>query len=149
MISAIFLQTNKELSFSKNLQTDVETRATQSVRVPVRNLKRADPSININRLQEALGWEFLRRDMWGNDGGMETANQQRGFQMVRPEDGWFPGLDKLKEDLQSHQWIFGKTPKFKVNRECFIFYTHLRIDTNLLCFHHCYGFLNLGLIESI
>ena len=35
--------------------------------------------------------------------------------MVRPDDGWFPGLGKLREELVDHQWIFGKTPKFMVS----------------------------------
>jgi hypothetical protein len=41
---------------------------------------------------------------------------QRGFQKVRPDDGYYPGISRLREDLQSHQWIFGKTPRFKVCR---------------------------------
>ena len=98
-------------------QDTVETRATQSVRVPVRNLRDVDPSVDVDRLQETLGWEFLRTNIDGVDGGMEEAAKQRGFQLVRPDDAWFPGLEGLREDLQSHQWIFGKTPKFKVSRE--------------------------------
>jgi len=96
----------------------VETRATQSVRVPVRNLRRADPTLSVDSLQESLGWEFLRTNIDGVDGGLKTAYSQRGFQLVRPEEDWFPGLGKLREDFQSHTWIFGKTPNFKVCR-CF------------------------------
>lgn len=36
--------------------------------------------------------------------------------MVRPDDGWFPGLEKLRQEFFSHEWIFGKTPKFKVSK---------------------------------
>ena len=39
-----------------------------------------------------------------------------GFQRVRPDNDWFPGLDKLKEDFLSDKWIFGKTPKFRVTK---------------------------------
>jgi len=97
-------------------QENVESRATQSVRVPVRNLRRADPSVDVDSLQENLGWEFLRTDVDGQDVGLEGARKQRGFQLVRPDNGWFPGIDRLREDLTSHQWIFGKTPRFKVHR---------------------------------
>ena len=48
------------------------------------------------------------------DGGTAAISKQRGFTLVRPDDGWFPGLGKLREELASHAWIFGKTPKFKV-----------------------------------
>ncbi len=92
----------------------MESRATQSVRVPVRNLRAVDPSIDPEALQESLGWQFLRTSVDGCDGGMDAARKQRGFQMVRPDEGWFPGIDELREELASHQWIFGKTPRFKV-----------------------------------
>ena len=52
--------------------------------------------------------------MDGEDGGMEAIQQTRGFQMVRPDDDWFPGLEKLRAEFESVNWIFGKTPKFKV-----------------------------------
>lgn len=96
--------------------TGVETRATQSVRVPVKNVRAVDPSVDVESLQESLGWEFLRTSLDGQDGGMEVACQQRGFQMIRPDESWFPGITKLREELQSHQWIFGKTPKFKISK---------------------------------
>ena len=38
----------------------------------------------------------------------------RGLQMVRPDDQWFPGLENIKKEFESYNWIFGKTPKFKV-----------------------------------
>ena len=44
-----------------------------------------------------------------------TIFYKRGFQMIRPDNDWFPGLDQLRQDFYSHQWIFGKTPKFKVS----------------------------------
>ena len=49
-----------------SLQEGVESRATQSVRVPVQNLCAVDPSLTVKGLQEALGYEFLRTNMRGN-----------------------------------------------------------------------------------
>ncbi len=86
------------------------------MRVPVRNLRQVDPSVDIDDLQAALGWEFLRTNVEGVDEGMEGATRQRGFTKVRPDNGYYPGIEQLREDLQSHQWIFGKTPRFKVQR---------------------------------
>jgi len=94
----------------------VESRATQSVRVPVKNLQRYDPSINVNQLQESLGYQFLRTNVDGEDGGMEALQHTRGFQMIRPDDEWFPGLQKTREEFESFKWIYGKTPKFKVTQ---------------------------------
>jgi len=92
----------------------VESRATQSVRVPVQNLQQYDPHINVNRLQESVGYQFLRTDVNGEDGGMEALQQTRGFQMIRPDEDWFPGILKIREEFESLNWIYGKTPKFKV-----------------------------------
>ena len=75
----------------------VESRATQSVRVPVKNLRTVDPSVSVERLQEIVGYEFLRRSLDGADGGMEAVSRQRGFQMVRSDNDWFAGLDALRE----------------------------------------------------
>ena len=77
------------------MQSGVETRATQSVRVPVRNLRRADPSLSVESLQESLGWEFLRTNIDGVDCGLKAACNQRGFQLIRPEEDWFPGILEL------------------------------------------------------
>jgi len=92
----------------------VESRATQSVRVPVQNLQQYDPHINVNRLQESVGYQFLRTNVDGVDGGMEALQQTRGFQMIRPDEDWFPGILKIREEFESYNWIFGRTPKFKV-----------------------------------
>lgn len=94
----------------------VESRATQSVRVPVKNLSELCPKIRMDDFKEALGWIFLRTDVDGQWVDDERLMEQRGFQMVRPEEVWYPGIDKLREEFESAQWIFGKTPKFKVCR---------------------------------
>lgn len=96
---------------------DIESRATQSVRVPVKNLAAVSPNLNVTGLQEAVGWQFLKTNIDGIDEGYEAACQQRGFQMIRPDNDWFPGLDKLRQEFISHQWIFGKTPKFTISKK--------------------------------
>merc|ERR1712025_93123 len=47
----------------------VESRATQSVRVPVKNLAQVTPNLNVSLLEEAVGWQFLRTNIDGEDGG--------------------------------------------------------------------------------
>ena len=83
------------------------------MRVPVKNLAAVSPNLSVGLLQEAVGWQFLRTNVQGEDDGYENS---RGFQMIRPDNDWFPGLDQLRADFISHQWVFGKTPKFKVSK---------------------------------
>ena len=71
------------------------------------------PSI-INDDWTKIEFSMLRTSSDGVDGGAAAIAKQRGFTLVRPDDGWFPGLGKLREELAGHQWIFGKTPRFKV-----------------------------------
>jgi len=47
---------------------------------------------------------------------MEALQQTRGFQMVRPDDEWFPGLAAIRDEFESYSWIYGRTPKFKVKQ---------------------------------
>ena len=110
----------------------MESRATQSVRVPVKNLAQVCPNLNVNTLQEAVGWQFLRTNVDGTDEGIEGACKQRGFQMVRPDNDWFPGLDDLREDFHSHEWIFKKTPKFKVSQFSILLDVVVKITQQLL-----------------
>ena len=113
----------------------MESRATQSVRVPVKNLAQVCPNLNVNTLQEAVGWQFLRTNVDGTDEGIEGACKQRGFQMVRPDNDWFPGLDDLREDFYSHEWIFKKTPKFKVSQFYILLDVVVKITQQLLYFN--------------
>lgn len=56
------------------------------------NLCEENPKINVQQLSTAVGWEFMRTTALSlQDGGMELANQQKGFQMVQPSEQWFPG----------------------------------------------------------
>ena len=64
------------------------------MRVPVKNLSAlCGPSkqIDVATLQESLGWAFLRTDVDGHWVDDEALACQRGFQLVRPEEVWFPG----------------------------------------------------------
>ena len=115
----------------------IESRATQSVRVPVKNLSQLCPYVSVDLLQESLGWQFLRTDVDGDIVDDETLSQQRGFQLVRPDDVWFPGLDKLRQEFESNQWIFGKTPKFKVWSWSYQepFMTCVRVHSQVVCIY--------------
>jgi len=94
----------------------VETRATKSVKATVTNLKDTEPSVTVDNVLTSIGYEFLRTDKNGNDGGEETIKQQRGFKLVNPSNQWFPGIDQIKAELRSWNWNAGRTPPFDIKR---------------------------------
>jgi len=98
------------------MEKKIESKATKSVKAPVKNLKSKDPSINVDNVLTSIGYEFLRTDCNGQDGGEKEFQHNRGFQMVNPTDEWYPGLGKLRSDLKGWEWNFGKTPEFTVHQ---------------------------------
>jgi len=94
-----------------------ETQATASTRSEVANLAEMDNRITVDSLQTAVGYEFLRTAALSlQDGGTAQISKQRGFQYINPTDDWFPGLAEIKNELQSWDWNFGRTPVFTVSR---------------------------------
>jgi lipoyltransferase 1 len=129
----LLVSANK-LNLSQALQkvdVGIETNATKSIKSKIINLCEEDPKIKVSSLYKVVGWEYLRtRALSIKDGGMELANQQRGFQMVNPTDLWFPGIEEIRTNLQSWNWRFGKTPKFTISRS-FTVPDNLLINTDV------------------
>ncbi|XP_014356565.2 lipoyltransferase 1, mitochondrial isoform X1 [Papilio machaon] len=95
----------------------IQTKATESTRSAVANLADIDHKVTVDSLQTAVGYEYLRTPaLHLEDGGQGLIMKQRGFQFVNPTDNWFPGLAELKQELQSWDWCFGRTPVFTVSR---------------------------------
>lgn len=81
------------------------------------NIKEVTPKAQTNEVLSAIGWEFMRTHaLTLKDGGIDLANQQKGFQMINPTDKWFPGLTEIRENFETWDWNYGKTPKFTINR---------------------------------
>uniref|UniRef100_A0A6M2DSQ5 Putative lipoate-protein ligase a n=1 Tax=Xenopsylla cheopis TaxID=163159 RepID=A0A6M2DSQ5_XENCH len=98
-------------------ESGISTTATPSVRSKVANLVEQDVRVNINRLLEAVGNEYMRTSAISlQDEGDVLKQTQRGFQSINPTEGWFPGLNKIREEYESWDWRFGRTPKFSVSR---------------------------------
>lgn len=36
---------------------------------------------------------------------------------MNPTEKWFPGINEIKEEFSSWDWVIGKTPKFTVEKE--------------------------------
>lgn len=94
---------------------EIISKATASVPSPIKNLADVNKNVNVQSLLTAIGYEFLRTTPDKLlDGGREYVMQQRGFQLINPTEKWFPGLNELRENFASWDWIYGKTPKFAV-----------------------------------
>lgn len=108
---------DKNFFFSKLFQAEIISKATSSVKSPIKNLADVNKSVNVQQLLTAIGYEFLRTPAEKLcDGGRELVMQQRGFQLINPTEKWFPGLSELRENFSSWDWRFGKTPKFAVQK---------------------------------
>ncbi|KAJ8945600.1 hypothetical protein NQ314_009125 [Rhamnusium bicolor] len=98
-------------------EVDIQTNATKSIKSKIINLCEENPDISVTKLIKAVGWEYMRTPALSlMDGGMELANQQKGFQLVNPTNLWFPGLDEIRDQYVSWDWCFGKTPKFNISK---------------------------------
>ncbi|KAI8438754.1 hypothetical protein MSG28_011158 [Choristoneura fumiferana] len=94
-----------------------ETNATASTPSPVANLTEVNNRVTVDALQTALGYEYMRTPaVTLQDGGQDMISKQRGFQFVNPSEDWFPGLSEIRNELQSWDWCYGRTPVFTVSR---------------------------------
>lgn len=93
----------------------IHTTATRSLPSIVRNLSEVYSGLTVDHVLGAVGREYLRTDAAGRNSGTTTLSR-RGFQLINPSESWFPGLEKLRQDMSSWNWRFGKTPRFDVTR---------------------------------
>lgn len=115
--ASMFKSLIRTLFFSQLFQAEIISKATSSVRSPVKNLADVNKNVNVQQLLTAIGYEFLRTPAEKLiDGGRELVMQQRGFQLINPTEKWFPGLNVLRENFSSWDWRYGKTPKFTVQK---------------------------------
>lgn len=96
---------------------DIKTNATKSIKSKILNLCEENPNVSVTKLIKAIGWEYMRTPALSLiDGGIERANQQKGFQLVNPTNLWFPGLDEIRDQFVGWDWCYGKTPKFSISK---------------------------------
>lgn len=108
---------NQNLALQKH-DVDIKSNARKVSTSPkMMNLCEENPHVTVPSLIKAVGWEFLRtKALTVKDGGMELANQQKGFHSVNPTDSWFPGLTEIRDNYSSWDWCYGKTPKFNITQ---------------------------------
>lgn len=116
----LLVNVNKS-ALSSALETNkdgIKTNATASTRSPIKNLIDVNSHIRMEKLINAIGWEYLRtKALVLEDGGQNLIQQQKGFQYINPTEDWFPGLNDLISEFRSWEWNYGRSPKFSITRE--------------------------------
>lgn len=103
------------------MQVNYISNSTPSVRSPIKNLCEINRNVNTSQLISSVGYEYLRTFATElRDGGNQQIMKQRGFQLINPTEKWFPGIGDLRTEFNSWEWIYGKTPKFSVEKELFL-----------------------------
>uniref|UniRef100_G3MTB7 BPL/LPL catalytic domain-containing protein n=1 Tax=Amblyomma maculatum TaxID=34609 RepID=G3MTB7_AMBMU len=90
--------------------SNIESKATSSVRASVKNLKELCPHLTIETLSASLAARF-------NSQHQEHATKTRSdncIHLINPSEDHFPGINAMCEKLQGWDWIFGCTPRFTI-----------------------------------
>ena len=82
----------------------LKSNATPSVRSPVKNLNTVSETITANDCVESIAQAF-------------TEGHEDRIISVDPTETFCPGLDDKIAMFKSWEWIFGKTPKFTLEKE--------------------------------
>lgn len=82
----------------------IKSNATPSVPSPVTNLSDHDPSLNPDSLMDAIASHY--NEEFDLDSPVLTVDP--GSEVL------MPGIRKMTSDLQSWDWVYGKTPKFSI-----------------------------------
>lgn len=135
------------------LQANYISKATASIPSPIRNLCDVNRKVNVPQLLSAVGYEFLRTSATKlEDGGNAQTMQQRGFQLINPTEKWFPGIREIRDEYGSWDWIYGKTPKFSVEKDLYLkaddkeYKITLCVEVDKVCYlFFCFLFVYLSL----
>ncbi|XP_056324586.1 lipoyltransferase 1, mitochondrial [Danio aesculapii] len=82
----------------------IKSNATPSVPSPVKNLLDVDPTLDSSTIMEAIASQY--NNEFGFDSSIITVDPTH--------EALMPGIHKMAHDLQTWEWIYGKTPKFSV-----------------------------------
>ncbi|KFV42784.1 hypothetical protein N341_08638 [Tyto alba] len=95
-------------SVLKSPYKGIKSNATPSVPASVKNLFEEDPSLTYEMLLDAIAEEYA------------TQHQiDHHITLINPADETLlPGISNKTEELQTWEWVYGKTPKFSIST-CF------------------------------
>jgi len=81
----------------------IQSKATKSVRAPVKNLVAKNSEVNIENIEISIAEEFL-----------ESSDFH--IEQVDPSENLYPGLDSIRHSYENWDWVFGKTPEFTITK---------------------------------
>lgn len=110
----LLVNTNKHTLREALLKYDatIKSRATASTPAPVKNLCDFNGHVNESDVLVAIAMEFLRTSTMDAHVVRELGIDPSNWHWLQPTEELYPGLDKLRADLASWDWRFGKTPEF-------------------------------------
>ncbi|KAK8784778.1 hypothetical protein V5799_008861 [Amblyomma americanum] len=90
--------------------SNIESKATSSVRASVKNLKELCPRLTLETLSTSLAARFTGQ----HQKDAISTRSDDCIHLVNPLEDHFPGINAMCEKLQSWDWIFGSTPRFTI-----------------------------------
>jgi lipoyltransferase 1 len=110
-------------SVLKSPYQGIKSNATASTPAVVKNLLEKDPTLTCDVLMNAIAAEYA------------ACHQIDGhINLINPTDEiQFPGINSRAKELQTWEWIYGKTPKFSVNATFNVLHeqAHLEIKVSI------------------
>ncbi|XP_015686930.1 lipoyltransferase 1, mitochondrial [Protobothrops mucrosquamatus] len=92
-------------SVLKTPNSGIQSNATPSVPALVRNLYEEDPTLTCEMLMEAIAGEYASHH-----------HAENHTHVINPADETeFPGINNKVIELKAWNWLYGKTPKFKIS----------------------------------
>ncbi|XP_005400796.1 PREDICTED: lipoyltransferase 1, mitochondrial [Chinchilla lanigera] len=92
-------------SLLKSPYQGIKSNATTSIPAVVKNLLEKDPTLTCEVLINAIAAEYAAYHQLDNH-----------IHLINPTDeSVFPGINSKAKELQTWEWIYGRTPKFSVN----------------------------------
>ncbi|KAG9339440.1 hypothetical protein JZ751_023577 [Albula glossodonta] len=83
----------------------IKSNATPSVPSPVKNLVDEDPTLDCDTIMDAVATRY----------NSEFASNGSVILVDPTDELSLPGIHKMASELESWEWVYGKTPKFSVS----------------------------------
>ncbi|KAB1256800.1 Lipoyltransferase 1; mitochondrial [Camelus dromedarius] len=110
-------------SLLKSPYQGIRSTATASIPASVKNLMEKDPTLTCEVVINAIAAEYAACHQIDNH-----------ITLINPADEMlFPGINSKAKELQTWEWVYGKTPKFSINTSFNVQYqqSHLEIKVSI------------------
>lgn len=105
-------------SLLKSPSQGIRSNATASIPSLVKNLLEKDPTLTCEKLMETIAAEYAAYHQIDNH-----------INLIDPTDETlFPGINSKAKELQTWDWIYGKTPKFSISTSFNVLYEQSSLE---------------------